>query len=219
MKFFALLLLALCLPACSTILVEPPETAQSISSPLPKTEEVKSTRTLGSLWSGNSSWNSLYSATASRTEGDLLEISLGGQAKARIEAMRKKILKEKYGDENYEKPSKKDEGLIGGDSAAEAPKKIASDPLPSTLQAVIKSVGQRGLYEIAALETIKVGEEDSRLIVEGLVRDRDIDSGDKFSSDAIYGLKVELRPMSAQVSAPVQENKVVSAGGNSNVSW
>lgn len=219
MKFSALLLVVICLPACSTILVEPPETAQSISSPLPKTEEVKSTRTLGSLWSGNSSWNSLYSATASRTEGDLLEISLGGQAKARIEAMRKKILKEKYGDENYEKPSKKDEGLIGGDSAVEAPKKIASDPLPSTLQAVIKSVGQRGLYEIAALETIKVGEEDSRLIVEGLVRDRDIDSSDKFSSDAIYGLKVELRPLSAQVAAPVQENKVVSAGGNSNVSW
>jgi flagellar basal body L-ring protein FlgH len=219
MKFSALLLIALCLPACSTILVEPPETAQSISSPLPKTEEVKSTKTLGSLWSGNSSWNSLYSATASRTEGDLLEISLGGQAKNRIEAMRKKILKEKYGDENYEKPTKKDEGLIGGESSAEAPKKIASDPLPSTLQAVIKSVGQRGLYEIAALETIKVGEEDSRLILEGLVRDRDIDAGDKFSSDAIYGLKVELRPLSAQAPAPVQANKVISAGGNSNVSW
>lgn len=219
MKFSALLLLALCLPACSTILVEPPETAQSITSPLPKTEELKSTKTLGSLWSGNSSWNSLYSATASRTEGDLLEISLGGQVKTRIEAMRKKILKEKYGDENYEKPNKKDEGLIGGEAAAEAPKKMAIDPLPSTLQAVIKSVGQRGLYEIAALETIKVGEEDSRLILEGLVRDRDIDSADKFSSDAIYGLKVELRPMSAQASAPVQENKVISAGGNSNVSW
>jgi flagellar basal body L-ring protein FlgH len=219
MKFSALLLLALCLPACSTILVEPPETAQSITSPLPKTEEIKSSKTLGSLWSNNSSWNSLYSATASRTEGDLLEISLGGQAKARIEAMRKKILKEKYGDENYEKPGKKDEGLIGGESSAEGPKKIASDPLPSTLQAVIKSVGQRGLYEIAALETIKVGEEDSRLIVEGLVRDRDIDAGDKFSSDAIYGLKVELRPLSAQAPAPVQDNKVISAGGNSNVSW
>jgi|GEM_PF-1478049 len=219
MKFAAILLVVLSLSACSTILVEPPETAQSISSPLPKTEEIKSSKTLGSLWSGNSSWNSLYSATASRTEGDLLEISLGGQAKTRIEAMRKKILKEKYGDENYEKPSKKDEGLIGGEASTEAPKRIASDPLPSTLQAVIKSVGQRGLYEIAALETIKVGEEDSRLILEGLVRDRDIDSGDKFSSDAIYGLKVELRPMSAQASAPAQDNKVISTGGNSNVSW
>lgn len=209
------------LSACANILQEPPENPQTISSVLPSKEEPKVVRTLGSLWTPTSAWNNLYSATTSRQEGDLLEITLTQTVKNRIEGLRKKLLKEKYGDENYEPPSKKDAGVLAGD-AKEAPEPVRRapvEPLPSTMQAVIQDVGQRGVYRVSAFATIKVGEDEPRLYIEGIVRDRDIDSDDKFSSDSIYGTKIELRPRSA--AAPT-ENKVANAdapAGGSNVSW
>jgi flagellar basal body L-ring protein FlgH len=214
---FLAFLLLLC--SCASIFQEPPETAQTITSTLPMPEEPKTTRTLGSLWSGNSSWNHLYSATTSRTEGDLLEIQLTASVKTRIDGLRKKLLKEKYGDENYE-PKKREDGLLGEGGAADAPKKMVIEPLPQTMQAVIKDVGQRGLYRISALATVKVGEEEPRLLLEGLVRDRDIDSDDKLSSDAIYGINIELRPHGADApAAPSADPKVASSTGGSNVAW
>lgn len=205
--------------ACSTILQEPPETSQTISSVLPpQPEEPKTVRSLGSLWTSSSAWNHLYTANASRTEGDLLEIQLTGAVKNRIEGLRKRLLKEKYGDEDYQPVKKVDSGVIAGDGPAEPTKKMVVEPLPNSMQAVIKDVGQRGLYKVTAVETVKVGEEETRLYVEGLVRDRDIDADDKFSADSIYGMKIELRPRSAAAAAATAESQKVATGGP-NVSW
>lgn len=79
------------------------------------------------------------------------------------------------------------------------PARKAPVPDAATMQATIREVLPRGVYVIEAAEPVKVGDKTSTMILEGKIRDRDIDSGNAVSSDAILNLTLKVNSLAPRL--------------------
>jgi flagellar basal body L-ring protein FlgH len=152
----------------------------------------------GSLWSEDSTWNEVYSASAGRAPGDIVIVQLDENLKATILQRYDQIVPPP--DEPDTKPidpSADPAEAAKAKAAAAAAAEKNSDKTkgaqtPKVVRAIIQEIRPRGMYEIAGVETVRFGNRTPKVSIEGTVRDRDIDGTDAISSENVLNLKVDV---------------------------
>jgi flagellar basal body L-ring protein FlgH len=210
-RFALLCLLAAgALAGCSTFesvteIKSPPPTPTPAPAPVRKV----ATHELGSLWSEDSLWNHMYTSAAARVTGDMITIKVDDALRKRINAFKlvdpKEIAKAK---EAAEKAAS--EGKGNRAPAAVAPKEENLGPL--VLKGNIEEVGQRGVYRIQVVDSLRLGDWEPYITLKGRVRDRDISITDEIEVASIADMTLEVTngPPSA---IPTEEER------QKNVSW
>ena len=156
-------------------------------------------RELGSLWSKQSVWNEIYSNPPNLIPGDVIELRLS-------EKFRKQVLRRLKRDYPVRVVTKVDIKEDGKTLDPSVKAEAASDDLgpddTTTMHATIVEVLPRGVYKLAASETIHVGDRDPVVTLEGEIRDRDIKNSASADTDDILNLAMELQPYGRQRRLP-----------------
>lgn len=181
---------AVFISGCNSLLEEPMDRVQVLETTPTNMEPSTPSRSLGSLWSNGSSWNHLYSSSASRVAGDLVEIKVGNSLRDRIDGMYRAMA----GDRLNEPPPMEGEDAEKAKAKAKAAKPEEKIDVPGMIQGIIREVNGKGIYRIEVSDSIRLGRDEPRIYLQGQVRDRDIDGEDRVSSDSIYGLRLQLKP-------------------------
>jgi flagellar basal body L-ring protein FlgH len=166
---------------------------------------------LGSLWSEDSLWNHMYSASAARVTGDMITIKLDESFRKRIATY--KVVDEKEAvkaKEAAEKAASETKGDRKPAAVAAVPPKEEGPTGPLILKGNIEEVGQRGVYRIVASDSLQLGDWEPNIILKGRVRDRDITVNDEIEVASIAELTLEV-----STGAPV----VSDEERRKNVSW
>lgn len=156
----------------------------------------------GSLWSEDSKWNSIYSASAARMPGDVITIKVNEPFKQRIASTmnqnRKpdepKVVVDGTGDKPAENKaeSKGDKKEENRDVAsAQSSGGNANKDDTKTVDATILEVTPNGYYRVGLNRAFKIGKDDPFVTVEGSIREKEISTDDTVSSDALLNLKIE----------------------------
>lgn len=165
------------LAACSST----PEKVETIvvneAPPRPSLKMVR--REPGSLWSEDSRWNDIYSVGPSRVLGDTVRIKLSTDIKERIS----RLVDPQKG--------------LGAEKAAEGTAKMVVQEVLSPvreesnfMEAAVTEVLPRGFFAVRALQTIRVGTQETRVELFGNVREKDIDQADTVTSENVINLNL-----------------------------
>ena len=169
MKYILGLLLIFLLVQCSS--APKVEEKVVINEPLPRPTLKVVRREPGSLWSEDSRWNEIYSVSPARVLGDLVKIKLSPELKMKMARV--------------SEPAKD-----GASRAAPTNSGGGSKNESEFMEGAITEVLPRGVFAVRALQTVRSGGQDSRFELIGNVREKDIDSTDVVSSDAILNLDI-----------------------------
>jgi len=166
------------LTGCSSL----EEGGEAKVAPAPVVTRKPAPRELGALWSEDSSWNSVYTASSARVVGDIVTIRLDDAFKNRIARMR-------GGEEETKKAEEKKEP--GAPPVTTPPEeKIATGDI--SMRATIQEVGTRGVYRIVAQDTLRLGQWEPYIVIKGRVRDRDIAANDEVKVADVVDMNIDL---------------------------
>ncbi len=199
---FALLtaFIAGALSGCAAL--EEPETPRPLAAQPPVAKK-PAPRELGTLWSDDSMWNHVYTATSARVVGDIITIHLDDRFKSRILAYREPV------PESAPKSGTPERAVASDPAPAATPtdKSVASDLV---VRGVIEEVGPRGIYRISAGDNVEISGWEPYVVVKGRVRDRDISASDEVKIGDIVDLNLDV------LKAPPVPG---DSQGVENVSW
>lgn len=146
----------------------------------------------GSLWSEDSRWNSIYNSSAARMVGDYVTLKVNDPFKDRIAmAMNVNRKPEATKANNDSKNDPKAEAKEGAREPASANNSMAKKDDTATVEATILEVLPNGSYRVGVNRAFKIGKEQPYVVMEGVLREREIASDDTASTDSLMNLKLE----------------------------
>jgi flagellar basal body L-ring protein FlgH len=202
-----LFLLPLLLASCAVLDPQEPVAPRPVVhlTPPPK---ITQKRQFGALWSEDSVWNDVYSASAIRAPGDILVVKLDDALKQAIA--------EKY-DQLIPPVEDPDPVVVSDtDSNAEqnaaAREKVKRDAekqkelqAPKTVRTLVREVRARGGYLVSGSEVVTLGKRKPRVFVQGLIRDKDISTEESVTANQLMDLKWEIAvPNTPRYTASVE---------------
>ena len=151
-------------------------------APVQATPRKPASRELGSLWSEDSNWNHVYTASASRVTGDIITIRLDDSFKRRVVRMH----------DGQEEAQRQPASGKSDDAAklAAIDERISGQDL--AIRGVIEEVGPRGIYRISAADTLRLGQWEPYIMMKGRVRDKDISINDEIRVADVVDMNYEL---------------------------
>lgn len=174
--------------------LEEPETPKAIVATPAPSKKIPP-RELGSLWSEDSMWNHVYTATSARVVGDIITIHLDEKFKTRVLAYRDPV--------ESEEKTKQPERAVASESAEGKKTNLM-------VRGTIEEVGPRGVYRVAAANNVELDGWEPFIVVKGRVRDRDISTNDEVQITDIVDLSFDV------LKAPPVQGGSQGAG---DVSW
>jgi flagellar L-ring protein precursor FlgH len=146
----------------------------------------------GSLWSEDSRWNSIYNSSAARLVGDTVTVKVNEPFKDRISmAMNQNRRPESAKANNDPKSEGKNDSKTESREPASANQTMAKKDDTAAVEATILEVLPNGAYRVGVNRAFKIGKEQPYVVLEGVLREREIASDDTVSSDALMNLKLE----------------------------
>jgi flagellar basal body L-ring protein FlgH len=142
----------------------------------------------GSLWSEDSRWNAVYSSGSSRMVGDPITLKVNEPFKERISMamnQNRRIEPAKGASDN------KNESKNESREPASTNQAMAKKDDTATVEATILEVLPNGAYRVGVNRAFKIGREQPYVVLEGVVKEREISSDDSASTDALMNLKLE----------------------------
>ena len=165
----------------------------------------------GSLWSEDSRWNTVYSSSSSRMIGDNITLKVNEPFKDRI-AMAMNVNKKPEPSKvnNDSKSDSKNESKESSREPASANAATAKKDDTATVEATILEVLPNGSYRVGVNRAFKIGREQPYVVMEGVLREREISSDDSASTDSLMNLKLETfdeqKHTMQSNSKPAEEN-------------
>lgn len=194
-KISLIVFVFLLLPGCAWFGTKsaPPEEMNSAPKVAHKYEVPKpAKREPGSLWSDDSRWNTIYSSSNSRLVGDMLTLKVNEPLKDRIAmAMNQNRRPEANKTGSDTKTDSKDANKAESREPASANAAMAKKDDTSQVEATILEVLPNGAYRVGVNRAFKVGREQPYVVLEGVIREKEIGSDDSASTDALMNLKLE----------------------------
>lgn len=142
----------------------------------------------GSLWSEDSRWNTIYTTGNSRMVGDVVMLKVNEPFKDRISmAMNQNRKPEANKTTNETKNDSKSESR----EPASLNQAMAKKDDTAEVEATILEVLPNGVYRVGVNRAFKIGREQPYVVLEGVVREKEIGSDDSVSTDALKNLKLE----------------------------
>lgn len=190
--FFAVLLLWM--PGCAWFGTKsaPPEEMNAAPKVAHKYEVPKpGKREPGSLWSEDSRWNTIYSSGSSRMVGDVVTVKVNEPFKDRISMAMNQNRKPEANKPATETKENKPETKSDSREPASVNQAMAKKDDTSEVEATILEVLPNGTYRVGVNRAFKIGREQPYVVLEGVVREKEIGSNDSVSSDALMNLKLE----------------------------
>lgn len=191
-RLLTILAIAL-LPACAVLGPEDPApivVKPAAARPIPRMPK----KQFGALWSEDSTWNDIYSASAGRQIGDIVVVKLDEVTKHAIVERYDQILPPVV--EEVVPPTAEEEAKTPAQKQKEAmvakAEKLKESQVPKTVRAFIREIRPRGMYVIAGQETVRFGPRTPRVAIEGTIRDRDIDSTDSILIDQLLNPRMDV---------------------------
>ncbi|NBX69297.1 MAG: hypothetical protein EBR01_10095 [Proteobacteria bacterium] len=150
----------------------------------------------GSLWSEDSRWNSIYSSGSSRMVGDVVTVKVNEPFKDRIsmamnQNRRTDFSKTSTDNKVDNKSENKSESKSDGREPASVNQAMAKKDDTAEVEATILEVLPNGAYRVGVNRAFKIGREQPYVVLEGVVREKEISSSDSVSSDSLMNLKLE----------------------------
>ncbi len=162
----------------------------------------------GSLWSEDSRWNSIYNASGGRLVGDTISIKVNEPFKDRISmAMNQnrrpeatKTATDSKADSKADpkadskadpKTDSKADSKAESREPASASQATAKKEDTALVEATILEVLPNGAYRVGVNRAFKVGREQPYVVMEAIIKEKEIGSDDSASSDALMNLKLE----------------------------
>lgn len=146
----------------------------------------------GSLWSEDSRWNNIYSSANARLVGDVINLKVNEPLKDRISmAMNQNRRVENPKNTGDAKADAKNDSKGESREPASVNSATAKKDDTSAVEATILEVLPNGAYRVGVNRAFKVGKEQPYVVMEGVIREREIASDDTASSDALMNLKLE----------------------------
>ena len=145
----------------------------------------------GSLWSEESKWNTVYNSFSGRSVGDRLTLKVNENFKDRI-------LMAMNGNKKIELPKSPADAKSQSKDDKKETREPASVGLSnpdkddtSIAEATILEILPNGGYRVGVNRAFKVGRENPYVVMEGLVKEKEIGPDDGFASDALTNIKLE----------------------------
>ena len=150
----------------------------------------------GSLWSEDSRWNSIYSSGSSRMVGDVVTVKVNEPFKDRISmAMNQNRRTDSAKVTTDNKVENKSDAKVDSKSESREPASVnqamAKKDDTAEVEATILEVLPNGAYRVGVNRAFKIGREQPYVVLEGVVREKEISSNDSVSSDSLMNLKLE----------------------------
>lgn len=146
----------------------------------------------GSLWSEDSRWNSIYNASGGRLVGDTISIKVNEPFKDRISmAMNQNRRPEATKTATDSKADSKADPKTESREPASASQATAKKEDTALVEATILEVLPNGAYRVGVNRAFKVGREQPYVVMEAIIKEKEIGSDDSASSDALMNLKLE----------------------------
>ncbi|MSP19360.1 MAG: hypothetical protein EXR74_07295 [Bdellovibrionales bacterium] len=146
----------------------------------------------GSLWSEDSRWNSIYNASGGRLVGDTISIKVNEPFKDRISmAMNQNRRPEATKTATDPKADSKADPKAESREPASASQATAKKEDTALVEATILEVLPNGSYRVGVNRAFKVGREQPYVVMEAIIKEKEIGSDDSASSDALMNLKLE----------------------------
>jgi len=146
----------------------------------------------GSLWSEDSRWNSIYNASGGRLVGDTISIKVNEPFKDRISmAMNQNRRPEATKTATDSKADPKADPKTESREPASASQATAKKEDTALVEATILEVLPNGAYRVGVNRAFKVGREQPYVVMEAIIKEKEIGSDDSASSDALMNLKLE----------------------------
>lgn len=142
----------------------------------------------GALWSDDSRWNTIYSSGDSRMVGDVINLKVNDAFKDRISMAMNQNRKPEAGKNASET---KAEPKTDSREPASANQAMAKKDDTAEVDATILEVLPNGTYRVGVNRAFKIGREQPYVVLEGVVREKEIGSNDSASTDALMNLKLE----------------------------
>ncbi len=150
----------------------------------------------GSLWSEDSRWNSIYNASGGRLVGDTISIKVNEPFKDRIsmamnQNRRPEATKTATDSKADSKADPKADPKAESREPASASQATAKKEDTALVEATILEVLPNGAYRVGVNRAFKVGREQPYVVMEAIIKEKEIGSDDSASSDALMNLKLE----------------------------
>lgn len=146
----------------------------------------------GSLWSEDSRWNTVYSSGSSRMVGDPINLKVNEPFKDRISmAMNQNRRSEPAKGASDNKPDSKNDPKTESREPASTNQAMAKKDDTANVEATILEVLPNGAYRVGVNRAFKIGREQPYVVLEGVIKEREISSDDSASTDALMNLKLE----------------------------
>ena len=142
----------------------------------------------GSFWSEDSRWNTIYTSASNRMVGDSITLKVNEPFKERISmAMNQNKKPDPVKNANDAKSDSKEAAREPASNNASAAKKDDT----ATVEATILEVLPNGSYRVGVNRAFKIGKEQPYVVLEGVVKEKEISSDDSASTDSLMNLKLE----------------------------
>ena len=155
----------------------------------------------GSLWGEDSRWNEIYTFTPARRVGDIVQVKVTDTLKFRIEqSLRAKMPATSLApDKVAQGPSKAGDPQasleakpeFNGGEAKAAPGKQSMKNDTAEVEGTILEIPSKGVYRVYVNKPMALGLSNPYVVVDGIIRERDIKADDSVSSEAIFNMKVD----------------------------
>jgi flagellar basal body L-ring protein FlgH len=163
-----------------------PKVAHKYEVPKPSKREP------GALWSEDSRWNNIYSSANARLVGDVINLKVNEPLKDRISmAMNQNRRVENPKNTGEAKADAKNDPKGESREPASVNSATAKKDDTPAVEATILEVLPNGAYRVGVNRAFKVGREQPYVVMEGVIREKEIGSDDSASSDALMNLKLE----------------------------
>ena len=164
--------------ASSPVAQPAPTVASSPSKPAPDPDP-------GSLWSEDSQWNRIFALASSRVVGESITLRVQKGLIDKVKASR-----------DHDTPPPKSQGAAQGSQPKEAP--AAQDAKSSgateaqSVEGTITEVLPRDMFKVSINQPLKLGTDETKVDIVGIVRERDIAEDNSVSSDALINPMVQV---------------------------
>ncbi len=171
-----------------------------------------SKREPGSLWSEDSRWNTIYSSSNSRMVGDMLTLKINEPFKDRVSmAMNQNRRVDPVKPAGDVKADAKNDNKSESREPANVNQGAVKKDDTAQVEATILEVLPNGSYRVGVNRAFKIGREQPYVVLEGVIREKEIASDDSASTDALMNLKLETFDEQKHTMAP---DKKVAQEGN-----